>query len=495
MKLAAVSVNSPTIAELTPLLLALSSGILFALSLPSYNWELLGWFALAPLLAAGARQKRPLETLGLGMIAGVFCGVLHVGWHPAGLEFAYLPFLWIALVIGIVAAMGTAGFQRWGQRKNGLIWTLFVACAGIFVEWLTTFSPLPVGIALCQHRNIPLIQIASVTGIWGVSFLLWFVNAALADAFLRRRIVTLPVCLAAGSLLLAMGNGLITLAAMPSSATNSHSVAAVQDYSGIEAIAFGGSEPAPDAPDRDALTRQAAQRGAKLIVQTEAALGAAYTPDNPNDETNRLAREIGAYLVVGCEEQAQPLPFNSAVLIGPDGIPVGAHHKMHLFLGERQKSQPGTRATAFDTSIGRVGLLICFDSCYTAPTRQAVQAGAQVIALPNYDPPTPRAVLHNLHAALIPFRAVENRVAYVRADPNGQSQIVDPWGRIVAETGMYTAETLIARVPFGDGRGTFFTQWGDWLAYFCTAATIIFGLALRTRGKKGVSLSGDLSEI
>lgn len=137
-------------------------------------------------------------------------------------------------------------------------------------------------------------------------------------------------------------------------------------------------------------------------------------------------------------------------------------------------------SSAWETPEGRIGLLICFDNCYTGPTRQCVRAGARIIAQPNFDPPVSHAVLHDLHAALTPFRAVENGVAFVRADPNGRSQIIDPFGRVVAETGMFQARALVADVALGDGRGTIFTRLGDWLAYGCLAVTLVtFGLAGR----------------
>jgi apolipoprotein N-acyltransferase len=87
--------------------LAAGSGILLALSLAPFDVEWLGWFALVPLLVA-ARERRPLIALGLGLLTGVVCGVVHVGWHADshGLQFAYLPFLWLALLLGIVAAAG-----------------------------------------------------------------------------------------------------------------------------------------------------------------------------------------------------------------------------------------------------------------------------------------------------------------------------------------------------------------------------------------------------
>lgn len=110
-------------------------------------------------------------------------------------------------------------------------------------------------------------------------------------------------------------------------------------------------------------------------------------------------------------------------------------------------------------------------------TRALAADGARLVAMPNYDPPTRGAVLHHLHAALLPFRAVENRVAFVRADPNGCSQVIDPAGRVLAQSPVYAADTLVADVPMGDGRGTLYTRLGDWLAPVC----IIALAALRPR--------------
>src|SRR5439155_22695047 len=121
----------------------------------------------------------------------------------------------------------------------------------------------------------------------------------------------------------------------------------------------------------------------------------------------------------------------------------------------------------FDTNLGKVGVEICFDSCYTDVTRRNARAGARIIAMPNWDPPTPRGILHRLHAALVPFRAVENRVPFVRADANGLSQIIDATGRIVGQAPLYAISAVIGDVALGVGYGTIFTWQGEWFAFVC----------------------------
>jgi apolipoprotein N-acyltransferase len=487
-------------------LLAVAAGALLALSLPPFNIEWLGWFALAPLLVA-VRGRRVLEAVGLGMLAGLACGVIQAGWYPnvPVLEFAYLPFLWLAMLLGVVAAAAAAAQRRW----SGLRWVLFVACAGVAAEWLTAFSPLPLNLALCQYRTLHVIQIASLTGIWGVSFILWAMNAALADAVLSRRrsgniagirqmrgperaqglLQPGPVGAALAALAVTLGYSYFALARGGGQAQGLPlRVAAIQDSSEGEVAAF---VPAPSRDtgevDREALTRGAAAKGAKLIVCSERCLGASFAPETPGDATVDLARGLKAHLVVGYTDGAQPKPFNCAAIVAPDGTVKGVHRKIHLFLGERQSTRCGCEAKAFDTDLGRVGVEICFDSCYTDVTRRIARDGGRIIAMPNWDPPTPRGILHRLHAALVPLRAVENRVPFVRADANGLSEIIDATGRIVDQAPLYAGDALIGDVALGDGTGTTFTRLGDWLAYLCLAIVVASSLPSRRRRKPAIS--------
>jgi len=389
---------------------------------------------------------------------------VQAGWYhdTARLFWAYIPFLWLAFLLGFVALAAAKTPAAWHPTRR----VLFLACAGIGGEWLTSFLPLPLNIALCQYRLLPLIQIAAITGIWGVSFLLWWVNVALMELALRRKAA--PLGIGAALVLLTLGYGASLVWQTPSAVPRPRlRVAAIQDLTREET---GDLAPAGAEVDRTVLTRQAAARGAKLIVWAEESLGGEFMPNSPKDETRLLARQLQTALVVGYSDDTRPKPFNCAAYLAPDGSALGpTHHKIHLYLSERETNQPGHSATVVATPQGKIGLEICFDSCYTNTTRQEVGQGARLIALPNYDPPTPRGVLHRLHGTMLPFRAAENAVPFVRADSNGLSQIVDASGRILAQSPLFTPDVLVADVALGDGRGTFFTRFGDWLAYVCLA--------------------------
>ncbi len=458
-----------------PFLLALLTGLLFAFSLPPYNWEWLGWVAFAPLLLA-APGRRPLEAMGLGIIAGAACGAVQAGWSAdtTRLFWAYIPFFWLTFLFGLVAVAAAWVPTTWTPTVR----VLFLTSVGITGEWLTSFLPLPLNIGLSQFKFLPLIQISSLTGIWGVSFLLWWVNASLAEWVQRRNV--LPLGIGTGLTALTLLFGYVSLAQTPKGALLT--VAAIQDLNREET---GDLAPAGGKVDRTAMTKEAAAKGATLIVWSEESLGGEFAPDSAKDETRTLARTLHSALVVGYSDDTKPKPYNCAAYVASSGDVLSpVHHKIHLYLSERETNKAGHAATVVETPQGKLGLEICFDSCYTGTTREEVRQGARLIALPNYDPPTPRGVLHRLHGTMLPFRAVENHVPLVRADSNGQSQIINARGGIVGQAPLFVPDVLVGTVTLGGGQGTFFTRFGDWLAYACllvVAGSIWRGVAGRKR--------------
>lgn len=208
-------------------------------------------------------------------------------------------------------------------------------------------------------------------------------------------------------------------------------------------------------------TLAAAKQGAQLVVFPECALTgyafedaaaarrAAITIDGAEIESLRQrARECGAWLVVGFLEKSATSGggadgglWNSAALIGPDGVALH-YRKLHLpLLGCDRFAAPGDRPLAVaDTPLGRIGLSICYDGSFPESARVLKLRGAQLIVLPTNWPEA--ATISRSYQSIV--RAFENHVNYVACNRvgseggfrfPGDSKIVDFTGRVVAQAG------------------------------------------------------------
>jgi len=210
------------------------------------------------------------------------------------------------------------------------------------------------------------------------------------------------------------------------------------------------------------LIDEVAAQGAKLVVFPECALSG-YVFDDidearqaservPGPSTQALAatcKELGVYAIVGMLEDAGETIYNSAVLCGPEGV-IGIYRKTHLpFLGVDMMTGLGPDPyRVFDTSIGRIGMLICYDLRFPEAARCLALGGADTIAVPTNWPQG----ADTAPDFIAPARAVENRVFVVgvnRAGTErgvsfiGKSQIIDPNGRRLAMA-QTTDETIVA---------------------------------------------------
>lgn len=209
------------------------------------------------------------------------------------------------------------------------------------------------------------------------------------------------------------------------------------------------------------LIDEIAGQGAKLVVFPECALSGyvfedidearAASEPVPGPSTQAIAatcQQLGVYAVVGMLEEAGEAIYNSAVLCGPEGL-VGVYRKTHLpFLGVDKLAALGPDPyRVYETSIGRIGMLICYDLRFPEAARCLALEGADVIALPTNWPQGADASPD----FIAPTRAMENRLFLVAVNRAGQergarfigkSQIVDPAGRRLAMA-QTTDETII----------------------------------------------------
>jgi predicted amidohydrolase len=203
-------------------------------------------------------------------------------------------------------------------------------------------------------------------------------------------------------------------------------------------------------------------------VLAEAYRTAEAVPDGPS-VTQIVAKAIERkiYVVFGLTE-AGPQPavvYNTAVLTGPGGY-IGSYRKVHVGISEQSIWRRGDDWPVFETSFGRIGMLICYDKMWPESCRELVLRGADILVMPtawgwradDHDPDTSVRCLH--YRLYDQVRAAENLRWFVSSNFSGKiedaeffglSQIVDPLGRIVASSGTTASGLTIATVDIKAG--------------------------------------------
>lgn len=215
---------------------------------------------------------------------------------------------------------------------------------------------------------------------------------------------------------------------------------------------------------------EAADAGAKLVVFPEIGLqgypstdmsqlrrsglqkvfsGAEQVPDGPSVRTiaeRAVAR--GIYVVYGMNElgTSPGMVYNTAVLTGPSGH-VGKYRKVHVAPSERNIWQSGDEWPVFDTEIGRIGLLICYDKSWPESCRELMFGGAELFVMPTAWGIVPDQ--YDLHERA---RALENNRWFISSNYSGRlglndyfglSQIINPAGRVVATSGQTSEQVMV----------------------------------------------------
>lgn len=509
---------------LWPWIAAALSGVLLVLCFAPFDQAWLVWIALAPLFAAiwfgPVHPRHPLlRKAELGYLTGLvyFLGSLSwldtvtvAGWFILCLYLALYPAVWSAIVFVIATPRRDSkdGRPVWLSSRHNLSTGLLAASAWVAIEFLrghvfTGFGWNALGIAL--HANIPLIQIASLTGPAGLSFLA-VLSSAIAVATVRRLMIearggkirahfdfTLTVAL----IVAAFGYGLRQFGESGKSVPLR--VAAVQ----------------PAIPQNEKWNRAFEQRIYDTIArQSDAAL--ALRPDLllwPEAATPRgffedpLARQFvngyisrgGFSLMFGTLILTHEADHNAAVLLaGADAEPQ-VYPKTHLVMfGEYipfRKSFPlfaiivGDLVPAdFDAGSGPVifhlpsppvalAPLICFEDTLGYLARDAASQGAQLFINVTNDGWFKRSAASRQHAAHAVFRCVETRRPMVRCANTGVTCVIDDLGRVRQRLASPDGDTfgegvMLAEIAVPENPPvTPYMKFGDLFSFLCLAAT------------------------
>jgi apolipoprotein N-acyltransferase len=489
--------------------MAVGSGLVTVAAFPDWSWGPLAFVALVPFLLV-LRGASPRHGFALGLAWGLafFLGALywvtHVMVNYGHMAPPLAVFAWVALAVilaGYPALFGWAVARLGGVGPT--LWALAVSVLWVAVELLrahllTGFPWVLLGYS--QGASPVLIQVARITGVYGVSFVVALTNAALAAAAFPgppapRRAA--PLAVAAVLLLGVAAYGLAVLRDPPPPGEVRVGIVQGNIDQGVK---WSPAMREATVAQYRRLTLAVARERPALVVWPEAAMPFLLRLDpRLGPQALAVAREAGVPILMSSPDQVGPGVFeNSAFLVAQTGEIQGKYSKRHLVpFGEYVPLRrifffldklavpvgdfiPGREVTVFRGPYGRFGVSICYEVIFPDEVREELASGAEFLVNITNDAWFGRTSAPYQHLAMAAFRAVENNVYMVRAANTGISAIIEPSGRIAESSGLYVDAAFVGRIRPGGAR-TFYTRHGNVFAWICAAAAAACVAAGRRR--------------
>jgi apolipoprotein N-acyltransferase len=369
------------------------------------------------------------------------------------------PAVWLANFGGMSCLVATGVLLFRFLVLRGAVWTGIAALPAlcVCVDWLRYWvTPHGTGgdLAYTQLNFLPFLQLASITGPWGMSFLLLLVPGAVAARSARVAIVTAAVMLAV------IGFGIVRLA-QPEQPTVRVGLI-VSDRPAGEEMPPPGVKTQQLWDEYAAHARDLASRGAKVIVMPEKI---AVTHDTDKSILQSLADETGATIVAGELRLTGSLKYNRAQVYTPHS-PAASYDKEHLLPPFESDQTPGKDKLLIPHNGTKWGVAICKDMDFTSLSVEYATLDAGLMLVPAWDFNLDRT----WHGDMAIMRGVEGGFSVARAAKNGYLIVSDSRGRVLARARSDSAPfaTLIADVPAGH-ETTLFQRLGDWFAWVAVA--------------------------
>jgi apolipoprotein N-acyltransferase len=493
--------------------LAVVSGLLLAAAFPKINISLLAWIALIPFFLS-LRDQPVKNGFWLGGIMGVlyFAGTIY--WVTNSVHFYggihIIPASCITLLLCSYLALYPALFGAAAVHVRNTRPKLFLIAAPALwtaLELARTyvFSGFPWSLlGYSQYSALPVIQIADITGVYGVSFAIVLVNTAVADFILDRK-NRAGVIVAVLVMAFVVGYGLLKLRAPDG--TERITVSVMQGN--IEQDKKW--DPAYQADTLAVyrkLTLDALKEHPDVVIWPETATPFYFNSSGQRDQA--MTADLAAFV----RQNRVPLLFgsptyevkpnrriigrNSAFLLSSDGRLEATYHKIHLvpfgeyvplkkllFFVEKMVQaigdfQAGDAYTVMTVPIDKngthtgitVNTVICYEIIFPDLVRRFVKKGSTVITTVTNDAWFGKTAAPYQHFSMAVFRAVENRVPVARAANTGISGFIDAKGNILATSAIFT-EAYLTRTLVPGTEKTFYTRYGDLFSYACLFVSLL----------------------
>jgi apolipoprotein N-acyltransferase len=473
-------------------------------------FALAAWIAPVLLLRFVRTSRRAWTALLLVFAAYAVVAVID----EIGAPITTLPAVLFGLVFPIAAGLfftfPYAADRVIGSRLSAWPRLLVFPMAFVAATWVATFLRAVGSFgtpAYSQYGVLPLDQIVSVTGMWGITFLImWFastVNALWEHSFQWRPTLG-PLTVFTAVLIGVFAFGFVRLDAFaPPYQTVQAATITIDDsvlnnaVGNLNYATFNQSTDQQRAAIRPkfeatvnqmlARTQTAMLRGATLVSwQEDSAQVLAEDKQSVIDQASALAKQYNAYLditlAVFTRTTSQQYLLNQSILISNTGTVLFTYDKSYPVFGSESivtAAGPGILPVVA-TSYGSLSTYICNDAQFPALARQAGQGGAAILFAPTHEM---YSFWASGDAAMATYRSIEDGFSLVRPTDDGISLITDYQGRILGSQN-YSASSdgiTIASVPT-QGVTTIYDRIGDLFAYLCALGLVVFaGLAFAHR--------------
>jgi apolipoprotein N-acyltransferase len=496
----------------TRILLALASGVALALSFPKYNFSLLAWIAIGLLVLASC-GARPVESLLYGFLHGLIFIPISVPWIDTVMhEYGNIDPWTSAGILGLLAVRDGIIFSAFSlgvalaYRKSRELACILAPFLWIAIEFFDARVPIfsfPWNLAgYAASGNLALVQLTTITGIYGLSFVIAGYSSLAAYAVIvKTRSARMAVIVATAALIvIAVGGGYFVPAAPAS-----HTAHLVQtNFPQSESYPSNWMQiHAAELDELDRISVDAAKKSTGLIIWPE--VPAPFSLQDPafKARATHIATESGEDFLVGVVDWKMEADkweaANAAVLLNPSGQRTFTYDKIHLvpfgeyvplrhllsFAGRLTADisdfTPGKTYSVGNLPGGSFGVFICYEAVFAGEVRQFADDGAELLITISNDGWFGHSAARPQHLMMARVRAVESRRWLLRDTNNGYTASIDPYGRIVAQMAPDVRGELDAPYDFRTGL-TPYVRFGDWFAWLCVILSVgLFFFAFATK--------------
>lgn len=489
------------------IILVLTSGVLTAFSVPKFGLSFFAWISLIPLLLTIVK-KTPAQSFLLGLIAGASYNAILVYWIPSVPAHYGNLSIGISIIIYMLFILFLALYWAffcllWSKISRSFPKLVFFLAPALWVtmEYILShfFTGFPWGlIGSTQHANIWFIQLASLTGVYGLSFVLILFQSLFLYSMKHRK--KAPFFSVLALMLIIHLGGFLSVKKIPD-AEGSFTASVIQGNvpSDINWSQVTSQETWDLFNHHIELSRKAYEEGAGLIVWPEFSVPLCFSCSygyfqDFKQELFRFVQETGCSLLLGTNEKTDSSGnenyYNTALCLSPD-LSTSQYHKMHLVpFGEYTpykwifsfiekmthaigEISPGTQYNLHQFKTLEFGSPICYEIIFPNLVRKFVKKGADFLVTITNDGWYGKSSAPYQHFSIAVLRAVENRRYLLRAATTGISGIIDPYGRILSKSRLMT-QTHLTGIITPSNRLTFYTKFGDILPYLSLTLSLVF---------------------